>query len=92
MKKLKFAVAALLMGLGSLTFTGCKNDAPEANPLADSLQTENGSLNGKLNDKEAALQEFIASFKKCSLSNSNNLNPCNKSLIILIKIIKIKGR
>jgi DNA repair exonuclease SbcCD ATPase subunit len=64
MKKLKFAVAALLMGLGSLTFTGCKNDAPEANPLADSLQTENGSLNGKLNDKEAALQEFIASFNE----------------------------
>jgi DNA repair exonuclease SbcCD ATPase subunit len=64
MTKLKIAVAALLMGLSSITFTNCKDEGKEANPLADSLQGVNGELNGKLSDKEAALAEFVASFNE----------------------------
>jgi predicted nucleic acid-binding Zn-ribbon protein len=65
MKKFKILVAGALLSIGSLTFTGCKSD-PEAvkNPLADSLAAVNGNLSGQLNEKEAALQEFIASFNE----------------------------
>lgn len=82
MMKFKIAVAALLLGLGSLTFTGCKNDAPEENPLADSLQNVNGELNGKLNDKEAALQEFIASFNEIQ----DNLNAIKEKEKIVTQV------
>lgn len=81
MIKLKITAAALLLALGSLTFTGCKGDAPEANPLADSLQTANGELNGKLNDKEVALQEFIASFNEIQ----ENLNAIKEKERIVTK-------
>lgn len=65
MKKLTVIVTAVLMSIGSLTFTSCKNDEQKAlNPLADSLAAVNGNLSGKLNEKEAALQEFIASFNE----------------------------
>lgn len=65
MKKISVIAAALLMSIGSLTFTGCKNDEQKAlNPLADSLAAVNGNLSGQLNEKEAALQEFIASFNE----------------------------
>ncbi len=65
MKKLKIIVAGLILSIGSLTFTGCGNDAEKnKNPLADSLAAVNGNLSGELNQKEAALQEFIASFNE----------------------------
>lgn len=65
MKKMKMLVAGLLLSVGSLTFTGCKNDAEaNKNPLADSLASVNGNLSGQLNEKEAALQEFITSFNE----------------------------
>ncbi len=65
MKHLKILVAGLILSIGSSTFTGCKHD-PEVvkNPLADSLAAVNGNLSGQLNEKEAALQEFIASFNE----------------------------
>lgn len=65
MKKIKIIVAGLILSFGSLTFNSCKNDEQKAlNPLADSLAAINGNLSGQLNEKEAALQEFIASFNE----------------------------
>jgi DNA repair exonuclease SbcCD ATPase subunit len=65
MKNLKLLVAGLMLSIGSLTFTSCGGgDKKNENPLADSLQNVNGELNGKLGEKEAALQEFIASFNE----------------------------
>lgn len=66
MKILKVLVAAVVIGLAGLNLTSCgnKDGEKEVNPLADSLNAINGDLNGKLSEKEAALQEFIASFNE----------------------------
>lgn len=65
MKKISLIIAGLSLSFGSLLFTSCGNgDKKNENPLADSLQNVNGALNGKLSEKEAALQEFIASFNE----------------------------
>jgi len=65
MKLFKILAAALVLTVGSLTFTSCGGDKEkEANPLADSLAGINGELNGKLTEKEAAMQEFISSFNE----------------------------
>jgi len=65
MKLFKILAASLLLTIGSLSFTSCGGDKEkEANPLADSLQNVNGALNGKLSEKEVALQEFITNFNE----------------------------
>ncbi len=64
MKSLKILAAAIILTIGSLNFTSCGDKEKEANPLADSLQSVNGDLNGKLSEKEAAMQEFISSFNE----------------------------
>lgn len=61
----RILAAGLMLSLGSTMLTSCGNDAEKnVNPLADSLKNVNGELSGKLNEKEAALQEFIASFNE----------------------------
>lgn len=65
MKILKVLVASVVIGLTGLTLSSCGNDKEkEVNPLADSLGNINSELNGKLSEKEAALQEFISSFNE----------------------------
>ncbi|WP_317897458.1 hypothetical protein [Aurantibacillus circumpalustris] len=64
MKSIKIIVACLLLALTSLTFTNCKDTGDKVNPLADSLKNANGELSGQLNEKSAALQEFIESFNE----------------------------
>jgi hypothetical protein len=65
MRNFKIAIVMLLMSSGCVFVTGCKNNAEEEkNPVADSLMSVNGQLSGKLNEKEEALQEFIASFNE----------------------------
>lgn len=80
MKKLKIIIACIALSVASVAFTSCKNDQEKAvNPLADSLAAINGNLSGKLNEKEAALQEFISSFNEIQ----ENLNAIkNKEKII----------
>jgi chromosome segregation ATPase len=64
MKKIKILAAAFFLSLCSLTFTNCNDEENKGNPLADSLKNANGALTGQLNEKEAALQEFIESFNE----------------------------
>ncbi len=65
MKLFKTLIAALVLTIGSVSFTSCGGDKEkEVNPLADSLAGINGELNGKLTEKEAAMQEFISSFNE----------------------------
>jgi chromosome segregation ATPase len=64
MKKIKILCAVFFLSLGSLTFTNCNNEENKGNPVADSLKNVNGALTGQLNEKEAALQEFIESFNE----------------------------
>jgi predicted RNase H-like nuclease (RuvC/YqgF family) len=48
-----------------LSITSCGGDKEkDVNPLADSLQSVNGELSGKLGEKELALQEFITNFNE----------------------------
>ncbi|MEO6302004.1 MAG: hypothetical protein ABIP51_02415, partial [Bacteroidia bacterium] len=65
MKLFRILAAGLILTIGSLSFTSCGGEKEkEVNPLADSLQSVNGDLNGKLSEKEAAMQEFISSFNE----------------------------
>ncbi|HRD38277.1 MAG TPA: hypothetical protein PLC65_06565, partial [Bacteroidia bacterium] len=60
MKTIKFFIVALFLGLAAINFTSCKgSDEKEPNPLADSLSGLNSELNGKLSEKEAAIQQFV---------------------------------
>lgn len=65
MKILKVVITSLILSISSLALTSCAGDKEkDANPLADSLQGVTNNLNGKLTEKEAALQEFISSFNE----------------------------
>lgn len=65
MKLFKILAASLLLTIGSLSITSCGGTKEkEVNPLADSLQSVNGELSGKLGEKELALQEFITNFNE----------------------------
>lgn len=82
MTKLKIAIAAILLSMSAFTFNACKDTEKEGNPLADSLSAVNGDLNGKLGEKEAALQEFIASFNEIQ----ENLNAIKDKEKIVTKV------
>ncbi len=77
MKKLKFLVVALFLGLAAVNITSCGSGEKEANPLADSLNAVNGELNGKLSEKELAIQEFVTTFNEIQ-SNLNEIKEKEK--------------
>ncbi len=82
MKKITTIALGLFLLVGTLTFNACKSGSEkEANPLADSLAGVNGELNGKLSEKEQALQEFIASFNEIQ----ENLNSIKEKEKIVTK-------
>lgn len=58
-----FAAAAILFAAG-LNFTSCGDKQKEVNPVEDSLKNVTHQLGGQLNEKEAALQEFIGAFNE----------------------------
>ncbi|MES2761068.1 MAG: hypothetical protein V4677_02635 [Bacteroidota bacterium] len=70
MKTLKLFLVAAVITASSLFTVSCGTGEKEANPLADSLASVNGELNGKLSEKEVALQEFVNSFNEIQ----DNLN------------------
>jgi len=47
-----------------ISVSSCNDEDKNKNPLADSLRNVNSELAGKVNEKEEALQEFIASFNE----------------------------
>ena len=64
MKTIRTFALALVTGLG-LCMVSCKGgEEKQGNPEADSLKAVTGELTSQLNEKEAALQEFIASFNE----------------------------
>ncbi len=64
MKTLKLVAVAAFIAASSLFTISCGGSEKEANPLADSLASVNGELNGQLSEKEVALQEFVNSFNE----------------------------
>jgi len=87
MKTFKILVAGLMLSIGTLTFSGCENKEKETNPLADSLSGVNGNLSGQLNEKEAALQEFITAFNEIQ----ENLNTIKEKEKIVNNSASSKG-
>ncbi len=81
MKNLKLILVAVIFSASSLFTTSCKNDEKEKNPLADSLSSVNGELNGQLSEKEVALQEFVTSFNEIQ----DNLNAIKEKEKIVSK-------
>ncbi|MBC7694246.1 MAG: hypothetical protein H7141_02240 [Burkholderiales bacterium] len=70
MKTVKLFLVAAVISASSLFTISCGSGEKEANPLADSLSSVNGELNGQLSEKEVALQEFVTSFNEIQ----DNLN------------------
>ncbi|HQQ94813.1 MAG TPA: hypothetical protein PLQ93_09675 [Bacteroidia bacterium] len=71
MKNLKSILLIFSLFTGSLFMNSCKGDQEKVgNPEADSLKTVTGELTSQLNEKEAALQEFIGTFNEIQ----DNLN------------------
>ena len=65
MKILKLTLVAVVLLISQFAFVSCGNNEEKVgNPEADSLKAVTGELTGKLNEKEAALQEFILSFNE----------------------------
>lgn len=65
MKILKLSLVAIVLLISQFAFVSCGNNEEKVgNPEADSLKAVTGELTGKLNEKEAALQEFILSFNE----------------------------
>ncbi len=92
MKTVKIIIACLLIAFASTTFTNCKEEENKGNPLADSLKNANGELSGQLNEKSAALQEFIESFNEIQ----ENLNAIKEKEKIVANVssrgdVKNKG-
>jgi len=78
MKHVFKLVCALSIIFTCAFFPSCKNSTEkEANPLADSLATDNGNLKGQLSEKEAAVQEFINAFNDIQ-SNLNDIKEKEK--------------
>ncbi len=76
----RFVSIALVSGIGFFGVS-CKSDTEkQANPEADSLKTVAGELTSQLNEKEAALQEFIASFNEIQ----ENLNAIKEKEKIVV--------
>src|SRR6185436_17874952 len=87
MKSLKILVALFIMGACSFTFTNCGDKEAEKNVLADSLKNVNGVLAGQLNEKQAALQEFIESFNEIQ----ENLNVIKEKEKIVTSVSSSKS-
>src|SRR5689334_15206442 len=87
MKNLKVLAVLLLLLVGSFTLTNCKDDQAEKNVLADSLRTANGTLVSQLNEKEAAMQEFIESFNEIQ----ENLNTIKEKEKIVTSVSTSKS-
>ncbi len=91
MKKLKFLVVALFLGLAAVNITSCGSGEKEKNPLADSLANINGELNGKLSEKELAIQEFVTTFNEIQ-SNLNEIKEKEKIVTASSKSGDVKSK
>ena len=88
MRKLRFAALLSLSIISVLLLNSCGNGAEEEkNPLADSLKNVNNQLAGQVNEKEEALQEFIASFNEIQ----ENLNTIKEKEKIVTSVSTNKG-
>ena len=87
MTNVRLLFAGLILALFSISNSACGGADKEKNPLADSLANVNNELAGQVNEKEAALQEFIASFNEIQ----ENLNTIKEKEKIVSTASTAKG-
>ncbi len=91
MKILKTLAAGVLL-TGATLFTSCTgNSAKEANPLADSLSSENSKKDATISEKEAAIQDFVTSFNEIQ-ENLNTIKEKEKIVTTSSKTGDVKSK
>ena len=83
MKKIKLAAFFVIIILTNLLVSNCGKGSDESeNPIKDSVENVSGNLNGKLNEKDAAIQELVSSFNEIQ----ENLNSIKEKEKIISKV------
>ena len=83
MKKIKLVAFFVIIILTNLLVSNCGKGSDESeNPIKDSVENVSGNLNGKLNEKDAAIQELVSSFNEIQ----ENLNTIKEKEKIISKV------
>ncbi len=83
MKKIKHFAFFVIIILTNFLLSNCSKGSDESeNSIKDSIENVNGSLNGKLNEKDAAIQELVSSFNEIQ----ENLNAIKEKEKIISKV------
>jgi len=91
MKNYKTIFLLLVLSV-TIIFASCGNKEGESeNPLADSLSGVNSELNGKLNEKEIAIQQFVNTFNEIQ-SNLNEIKEKEKIITASTKTGDVKSK
>ena len=83
MKKIKHFAFFVIIILTNFLVSNCSKGSDESeNSIKDSIENVNGSLNGKLTEKDAAIQELVSSFNEIQ----ENLNTIKEKEKIISKV------
>ena len=83
MKKIKFVPFFVIIILTNFLLSNCgKGSDDSENSIKDSVENVSGNLNGKLNEKDAAIQELVSSFNEIQ----ENLNAIKEKEKIISKV------
>ena len=83
MKKIKHFAFFVIIILTNFLLSNCSKGSDESeNSIKDSIENVSGNLNGKLNEKDAAIQELVSSFNEIQ----ENLNTIKEKEKIISKV------
>ncbi len=83
MKKIKLVPFFVIIILTNFLLSNCgKGSDDSENQIKDSVENVSGNLNGKLNEKDAAIQELVSSFNEIQ----ENLNTIKEKEKIISKV------
>ncbi len=83
MKKTKHFAFFVIIILTNFLVSNCSKGSDESeNSIKDSIENVSGNLNGKLNEKDAAIQELVSSFNEIQ----ENLNAIKEKEKIISKV------
>ena len=83
MKKIKHFAFFVIIILTNFLVSNCSKGSDDSeNSIKDSIENVSGNLNGKLNEKDAAIQELVSSFNEIQ----ENLNAIKEKEKIISKV------
>ena len=83
MKKIKHLAFFVIIILTNFLVSNCSKGSDDSeNSIKDSIENVSGNLNGKLNEKDAAIQELVSSFNEIQ----ENLNTIKEKEKIISKV------